>query len=336
MNAHSMKQHPFKRPVIWAAVMVAILAVMFLPGQAKAGMKSPSPEKIKAIIIGDRVVDIAYNLGVLPEAMSVRGSMWPMVKKLKTVSQLLGCPKCITGAKRKAVPEALVKFGIKRVIVEKNNRYCLYMPKVKPENVVPLLADLDVTIEYVDFNQGIESAVRQTARLLDREANADTVIAKYKKNLAAVKAKLPAQKSGRKVIVLSGTYQPSTGKSILRAEAPGYYSDEFFLEPLGCVNVGDCFKPAGKKASRGHYPVRKKKGGMVLDPLIKANPDIIIITGDAFAVQQAFADYKDVNPALTQVKAIRDMAVYALPAYVDSSVIEYPGILKKWAVALAE
>lgn len=100
--------------------------------------------------------------------------------------------------------------------------------------------------------------------------------------------------------------------------------------------MGDCFKPAGKKAAKGHYPVRKKKGGMVLDSLIKANPDVIIITGDAFAVQQAFVDYKVVNPAFTQINAIRDMAVYALPAYVDSSVMEYPGILKKWAVALAK
>ena len=42
-----------------------------------------------------------------------------MAKEIKIVSQILGCPSCIIRAKKKAVPEALVKRGIKRVIVEK-------------------------------------------------------------------------------------------------------------------------------------------------------------------------------------------------------------------------
>jgi hypothetical protein len=40
-------------------------------GPAYSGPR-PALEKIKVIIIGDRLVDIAYNLGVVPEAMSVR------------------------------------------------------------------------------------------------------------------------------------------------------------------------------------------------------------------------------------------------------------------------
>ena len=46
---------------------------------------------------------------------------------------------------------------------------------------------------------------------------------------------------------------------MLRVEAPGGYSDHFLLEPLGCVNVGECFKQADKKVDKGHYPVRRKK-----------------------------------------------------------------------------
>lgn len=321
--------------MILAAVMLTIFAMAFQPGEAKAGMKSPPPEKIKVIIIGDRVVDIAYNLGVLPEAMSVRGSLWSMAKQLKTVSQILGCPNCTIVKKKETIPNALTQRGIKRVIVEKSDVFCLYKPKIKLENIAVIMAGMDVKIEYVDFSQGLESAVRQTAKLLDRESKADKVIEKYKKKLARVKAKLPKEKLGKKVIIFSGTYQPSTGKSTLRVEAPYGYADHFLLDPLGCLNVGDSFKPADGKANKGHYPVRKKKNGMVLDPVIKANPDVIVMTGDALAVQRAFADYLTANPAFAQVKAIRNMAVYALPAYVDSSVLEYPDILKKWAVALA-
>ncbi|MCK5165224.1 MAG: ABC transporter substrate-binding protein [Desulfobacula sp.] len=334
MKTTITKQNYFSKSMVWAAVMLAIFAMTFQPEEAKAGMKSPPPEIIKAIIIGDRVVDIAYNLGVLPEAMSVYGCQWPMAKQLKIASQILGCPNCTMVKKKDTIPNALTKRGIKRVIVEKTDVFCLYRPKIKIENIAVILAGMDVKIEYVDFSQGLESAVRQTAKLLDREAKADKVIEKYKKQLAKVKTKLPKEKSGKKVIIFNGTYQPSTGKSTLRVEAPGGYADRFLLDPLGCVNVGDSFKPADGKANKGHYPVRKKKNGMVLDPMIKANPDIIVMTGDALAVQRTFADYLTANPAFAQVKAIRDMAVYALPVYVDSSVLEYPDILKKWATAL--
>jgi ABC-type Fe3+-hydroxamate transport system substrate-binding protein len=115
--------------------------------------------------------------------------------------------------------------------------------------------------------------------------------------------------------------QVPPGKSILRVEAPGGYSDRFLLEPLGCVNVGGFFKPSNGKAAKGHYPVRKKKSGMVLSPLIKANPDVIIITGDVFAVQKALSRTIMKNPALAAVPAIKNLDIYSLPFYADSSVI---------------
>lgn len=336
IKTHLIARNFFKSLTVWTAFMFIIIAATFQPGGAEAAMKSPPPETIKAIIIGDRVVDIAYNLGVLPEAMSVRGSLWPMAGKLKTVSQMLGCPSCTTVMRKKAVPNALTKRGIKRVIVEKSGVFCIYKPKVKPENIVSILAGMDVAIEYVDFRQGLESAIRQTAKLLGREAKAENVIQKYKKEMAAAKTKLPAQKLGKKVIILSGIYQPSTGKSMLRVEAPGGYSDRFFLEILGCVNAGNYFKQNNAKAVKGHYLVRKKRGQLVLDPLIKANPDVIVMTGDAFAVQKALWAQAQKDPALAKVSAIKDLALYCLPFYADSGVIEYPNILKKWAIALAK
>jgi hypothetical protein len=178
-----------------AAQAAAILLIFITFSQndcVQAGMKSPPPDRVNVIIIGDRVVDIAYNLGVLPVAMSVRGSLWPMAKQFKAASRILGCPRCIV-LKKGTVPRACRTYGVQRLIVEKSDPYCLYKPEVKPEN----------------------------------------------------------------------------------------------------------------------------------------------ITGDALALQTALADYRAANPALAQVKAVRDMAVYTLPGYVDSSVLEYPTILRKWAVALS-
>ena len=319
---------------VWNLMILIFIAAVLGPASAHAGPKVSPPEVADVIIIGDRVVDIAFNLGVMPKAMSVRGAMWPLAKKLKTVSQMLGCPNCVT-RKRHIVSDACKKFDVKRLIIEKSDPYCLYKPKVKPENVVPFMAGQNVAIDYVDFSGGLESAIRRTARLLGKENRANAVIEKYNRALTAALAGLPAEKSGKKVIILYGTYQPSTGKTMLRVEAPGGYADRFLLKKIGCTNAGDAFKPASGKAAKGHYPVRKKKGDMVLDPLIKADPDIIVMTGDAFAVQKALADFRRHHPELGKVKAFGNMALYALPAYIDSSVLEYPGILKKWTAALA-
>ncbi len=319
---------------------IAVFAVLFLLGvplNVVAGMRTPPPEVIDAIMIGDRVVDIAYHLGVLPRAMSVRGSQWEMARKLKTGSQILGCPMRVTVKKKDTIPNAMKKYGIKRIIIEKNDSgvFCLYKPKVKPADVVPLLEGTGAVIEYVDFAQGLDSAIRQTAKLLGKEGRADALITQYHASLAKTEKKLP-EKLGKKVLIFNGTYQRDTGKTAIRVEAPGLYSDRFFLNPMGCVNVGDAFKPANGKMAKGYYPVRKSKNGMVLDPLVKVNPDIIVLTGNSYAVEKNLYACLKKNPALADVPAIKNMAVYHLPLYVDSSVLEFPQILLQWGMALSE
>jgi ABC-type Fe3+-hydroxamate transport system substrate-binding protein len=272
----------------------------------------------------------------MPEAMSVRGGLWPMAGKLKMVSQILGCPNCVTMKKKDAIPNALKKRGIKRVILSKgNNPYCLYKKKIKPENVAPLLDGLDVDIQYVDFSQGLESAIKQTADLFGVPEKADGLIKSYKGDLAMAKRMLPAEPLGKKVVIISGTYQAANGKRMLRVEAPGGYADKFILEHLGCANAGEAFNTKGEKPDKGHYMVRKTKNGFDLSPLIAADPDVIIGTGDCFAVQKAIAAYAVKHPEIKNIKAVKNMAVYALPGYIDSGVIEYPSVLRKWAVALA-
>jgi len=335
MNTQRRKRAVSRGIAALTVIMLGIFCLFLQPANAhEDDHRAAAPETIKAIIIGDRVVDIAYKLGILPNAMSVRCSIWSMCEHLKVASQVLGCPNFTTAKKKETIPTALKKFGINRVIVEKRNDFCLYKPNVKPENIVPILAGMDVTIEYVDFSNGLETAVRQTARLLGHEEMADELIEDYTKDLAEVKSLLPASKLDKRVIILSSAYQSSKGTSVIRVEAPGGYSDRFLLEPLGCVNVGDAFKPVNGKTQKGHYPVVGNKDEMLLAPLIKANPDVIVITGDAYAVQKALREQTQKNPALADVTAIKNWAVYSLPFYVDSSVLEYPTILRQWAAAL--
>ena len=312
-----------------AFLFIMVTGLVLLSFQTAEAKRKIAPEKIKVIMLGDRLVDVAFNLGVLPEAMSVRCSMWPMCKELINTSQILGCPKCIVDKNPSIVPNTAKERGIKRIIIEKHPNFCIYKPKVKPANVVPLLEGKGLTIEYVDFSNGLESAIRQTAKLLGCQSKADALIDRYNKALAKAKKGLPKEKQGKKVVIINGTYQSATGKTFLRVEMPGGYSDSFLLDPIGCVNVGDILKPRNKKVDKGHFSIRK------LDALVMAKPDIIVMTGNSFAVQKALAAAVKKNSALANVPAIKDTAIYSLPFYADSSVIEYPAILRQWTDALS-
>ena len=310
-------------------LFIMVTGLVLLSSQMAEAKRKIAPEKIKVIMVGDRLVDVAFNLGVLPEAMSVRCSMWPMCKELINTSQILGCPKCIVDKNPSIVPNTAKERGIKRIIIEKHPNFCIYKPKVKPANVVPLLEGKGLTIEYVDFSNGLESAIRQTAKLLGCQSKADALINRYNKAQAKAKKGLPKAKLGKKVVIINGTYQSATGKTFLRVEMPGGYSDSFLLHPLGCVNVGDVLKSENKKVNKGHFSIRK------LDALTIAKPDVIVMTGNPFAVQKALAAAVKKNPALSQVPAIKNLAIYSLPFYADSSVIEYPAILRQWTDALS-
>ncbi len=320
------KQTVLRNLTLLSIFSLGLLLFFSQPAEAKP---KRTPEKINVIMIGDRLVDVSFNLGVLPEAMSVRCSMWPMCKQLLNATQVLGCPKCIVDRIPDIVPDTAKKRGINRIIIEKHPNFCIYKPKVKPANIVPLLKGKGLTIEYVDFSQGLESAIRQTARLLGRQSKANALIERYQKALAKAKSCLPKAGLGNKVVIINGIYQGSTGKSFLRIEAAGGYSDRYLLEPLGCINVGDVLRPPKKKVNKGHFMVRK------IDGLVKAKPDIIVITGDTFAVQKALSGAMSRNPALADVPAIKNLAIYSLPFYGDSSVIEYPAILRQWTGALS-
>lgn len=289
-----------------------------------------APEKIKVVMVGDRLVDISRSLGVLPEAMSVRCSTWPMCKELRLASQVLGCPKCIVTKKPKALPNYMKQHGITRLILEKNDNFCLYR-NINPAGTAKLVRDLPgVQVEYVDFNKGLIPAIEQTAKLLGKEVQARQVIASYNERMAKVEKSIPKQKLGLRVLILNGVYSDATGKTFIRVEAPGGYTDQYILEPLGCTNAGAPMVGDESRISKGHAMTARLRG------MAEANPDVIVLTGDAFAVQLALRAAQEKNPDLSKIPALANGAVYSLPLYTDSSVLEYPEVFTRWATALKQ
>ncbi len=302
-----------------AACLVA--ALLLISGAAQA-QQWRELEKRNLVIIGDRVVDIAYNLGVYPVGMSVRCSMWPLCAKIKTLSQPLRCPGCLKRGRTQKLVNCIKKNQIKKVIIEKSSPFCLYLPDVSPSDSVGLLTKMGVDIQYVDMKPGIVSAIKRTASLLGKEKAGVELAARYQKSAAKLAKQTKDLNLAKRVVILNGVFQAKTGKAFVRVEAPGGYSDKFILEPLGCQNLGGALIPKGRKPHKGHVIIRKLKG------LLQAEPDAIVITGDPAAVQKILAKQTAESPELGRIP------VYSLPAYVDSSVIERPQIIAKWVWAL--
>ncbi|MCJ8499761.1 ABC transporter substrate-binding protein [Desulfatitalea alkaliphila] len=328
--------HPFATLAAMCAHILVIAALVAFGTVVRESAAAPQqvPARADVIILGDRVADVAYHLGVVPVAMSVRCSLWPLCDQLKNRVQVLGCPNCVARGEGEAIIEAARRNGLKRILVEKHPRYCEYRPDLKPENLGTILADKGLEIAYVDFSNGLESAIRQAAELLDRRAEAEALIETYNTKRATVQNSLKARNPGKSVIIINGTYQESTGRAMLRIEAPGGYADVFLLERIGAKNVGHHFRIDGSKPAKGHFAVPRRKTGPVLDPLVEAAPDVIVMTGNAFAVQKALAEAVRQMPALAEVPALKNHRLFSLPAYVDAGVIEYPDVLRTWADAL--
>ena len=315
-------------------VLAACLACMalFMTFSVVGATPPKAPERIKAVMVGDRLVDISLKLGVIPEGMSVRLSMWPdKAKALPLATQILGCPNYTTKKHPEAVPEFMKERGITRIIIEKSLKFCLYMPKVNPLNMADMVKEVPgVTVEYVDFTKGMASAIAQTAKLLGRESRGKDVAAAYEKAMKKVEADLPKTGLGKRVLVLNGSYSQASGKSFIRFEAPGGYTDQYILKPLGCTNAASAMLTDTMRIAKGHVSAGRLAG------LAEANPDVIVITGNGFAVQKGLYDARKKNPALADIPAIRDGRVFSLPFYGDSSVLEYPTIFRQWQQALTE
>lgn len=307
-------------------VLVSLGLICLLPGLATSGPRE-GKETINVIMVGDRLVDIAYNLGVVPEAMVAR-CIWPAVSNELNSVRSLGCPRCVTIKNKGAVAKFAATTGIKRILIENSKDFSLHMPSANPMKVVSQLEGKGFELGFVDFSDGIESAIEQTGRLLSREAEAEKLIKSYKSRLNKSLKRMPDKKQDKKVLILRGIPVGKTGKFFIQVEASKGYSDQFFLKPMGCENRGDLLQSKGTKVTKGYFLL-----GSMAD-IAKANPDVIIITGESFPVQKRLNKALKKNLSLFDIPAVKNHEIYSLPSYIDSSVIEYPHILRLWIAAL--
>ncbi|MUM76263.1 ABC transporter substrate-binding protein [Pseudodesulfovibrio sp. F-1] len=316
----------------WSARTLAFMAlfVVLALNPVLAAGPPKTLQKVKVVMVGDRLVDVAWKLGIAPTGMVSRLSLWSKGREVALVAQALGCANKVTVMAPASLSTFMKKTGVTRVIVEKYTPTCLYKD-IDFGKIPDLVKDVPgATVEYVDFDSGLDSAVADIAAKFGKEERGKELISAYEENMKQAETALPGKPLGKRVVVLSGTYSSSTGKTFVNVEAPGGYSDQFFLSRLGCVNAAAPMIPDPSAVSKGHASTPRLHG------LKQANPDVIVMVGNAFAVQKALQGALVRDPGLADVPAIKNRAVFTLPFYVAADLLDYPDFLRQWTLALQD
>jgi len=302
--------------------LVVILALLILPESAAAQTKkpiNPGCDTINAIFISDRITEVAYRLGVVPVAYCAR-CWWPMVQKeLSTVTRI--------GCYRYATVESVIKIAEKhktRLILVESGYPSIYKKSWNWAKKFgePLKAK-GYHVHLIDFSKGVPECILEIGKLLDREEKARELAAKYTNSLKKTMSKISISKENKKILILKGI-----GKRGVQVEMPGGYTDQYLLGPLGCVNVGHLVKGQDTEVKRGYFILEDWQA------IAKANPDIIVKYGNPYAVERGLVKAIKKYPELSGVAAIKNHAIYTLPAYYNASVTQYPYVLRAWLDAV--
>ena len=300
------------------AVLAAILGLITFCVTPLAARSEYRCEKVNAIFISDRITDVAYRLGAVPVAYCAR-CCWPMTQKeLSTVTRL-GCYRCATVD---SVIKTADKHKVRLILIE-NGSVSINKDWNWTDKFLKPLKEHGYDIHVIDFSKGVPGAILEIGKALGRKDKAMSLAGEYTRSLKRIRNAIPATRADKKILILHGW-----GKRGVRVEAPGGYSDRFLLEPLGCINAGSLIKKQDTKVNKGYFPLKSWQA------VLKANPDIIVTYGNSYTVQKNLVRALKRHPELAKVIAIRDHAIYTLPFYMNSSITQYPKILKVWADAV--
>lgn len=283
-----------------------------------------NPQLCNAIFIGDSVLDVGHALGFYPKALI--GGQVPLSEKDFPFIRHLECILCVMGPKRKLLLKAYKNIGIERVIIENSNS------NPNPASIADALREDGLTVDILDFTQGMDSLFRQAGQIFDCPERAKRVAQKYAtahEDFHQTKKQL-----NKRIVVLLGLSRFRSDEHFLLLETPNSYLDHMVLGPLGCSNVGaPLMQEDAMVALDGIQNITTIK---TLDNLAEAKPDIIALTGDASVGLAALYQATKQNPSLMdEVPALSEHAVFALPHCCSALPASLPYIQKEWANTLS-
>ncbi len=321
------------KKLFYSAIFLAILLTGCVTTNNATQKKQPKKEIIvleDTVFIGDKILDVANTLGVMPKFASARFSQWPNAATFET--KKLGCPNRVTQKVKDVVPKLIDEQGVKRIVVEKpkkdKGQYCLLVKKVDPMDIIEIVKGKDVEITVIDFSKGDRDGIIATAKYLGKEAEGKALANKYEKEMKAAKEAMKSVPKGKNVVVLEGIFHNKMKKLFMFAESKGFYTDTIFLEPFGAKNVTDMLNVQNRKIMKGAFEVTSKD----LKAMVKANPDIIIVYGNGQKqIKETLAKLAAEDPKFANIPAIKNNKIVNLPYYIGIDIEKGPSIINEWA-----
>lgn len=181
------------------------------------------------------------------------------------------------------------------------------------EKVAKLLNDNEIPTVVLDMKSydDVKYELKVFGKILQKESEADAIIADMDSKIAAVQAKIPKQEHKR-VAILHSTAQGLTLQ--LDGSIAGSISNI-----LGWENVASGMTPLDKNPDAAPYS---------LETLVSQNPDIIFVTsmGSIKEIQKHMDDEMLSNPAWQAIPAVDNHLVYYLPQdlFLLSPGLRYP------------
>jgi ABC-type Fe3+-hydroxamate transport system substrate-binding protein len=306
----------FCSKALWYLVIALGVIVFFSTSpeaQTKTG-STPGRETVNVIFISDKITDIAYHLGVVPVAYCGSCS-WPMAQKELSTVAGLGCYRCATVD---SVIKKADQHNVRMILIE-DGRISKFKNHNWKDKYFEPLKKHGYEVYTISFSKGVPQAILEIGKLLHRQEKAGELAETYTRVLGKTMKAIPASGSGKKILILQGV-----GRRGIRVESPDGYAEQYLIGPLGCINVGNLAKGQDAEVDKGYF---------ILDnwhAIAKADPDIIVKYGNVCTVEKGLVRALKKYPGLSDVTAIKNHAVYTVPSYMGSSVIEYPQILRAW------
>ncbi len=277
------------------------------------------------VFIGDRILDIANTVGVMPKYAAARYSQWPKSKSFKT--QKLGCPNRVLRKQKQTIPNLIDNEGVKKIVIEDTGQYCLFVKDISLSEIYEIVKGKDVEITVFDFKDGNKKGIIELSKYLGKEKEGIALADKYEKEMAEAEASMKTVKKGKKVVVFK-CFLDKEDNLIVLAESPDFYTDRIFLNDFGAVNVSLKLNTKNDDYSHGFFQVSD------LTPLTKANPDIIILHGPDKGKKRIKEEFKKLaksNEEFAKIPAIKNKAIAdSLPLYIGNDVADGPRMIKRW------
>lgn len=282
------------------------------------------PTLLNAIFIGDRVLDIGHALGCYPRALI--GGQVPLTDKDFPFIRHLECILCVMGPKRALLMKTYETMGIERVVIEHSD--CT----PDPASIADELRASGLTVDVVDFTQGMGRAFEDAGRIFGRPDEAARAARRHERDMEAMQR--PVAPLGRRVVTLLGLTNPQRNEHYLLLETPGGHLDTRILTPLGCENAGALLMDMAEEVVM--EGIQRVSSPDRLDRLDEAAPDAIVLTGDPLVGLMALQEAVARKPSLARsVPALAAHAVYALPHCCSALPASLPRIWTEWRNALS-